>query len=140
MVGNIVGLASGAELLLCDEPYVGLDTHNTDVLYRHLLDLTDSGRTVIVATHHIADAAKLLDSALILGRDGKVAAHLTPEDADVYVVATGSFDKPYGALAYQRSPAGDRAILPAETAEHITGVRVKPVDFDELIDAALEVN
>lgn len=89
MTAIVIGLASGAELLLLDEPYVGLDIHNTKVFYRHLLNQAETGRTVIMATHHIDDAAKVLDSALILGRDGTIAAHLTPDDADALVISQG---------------------------------------------------
>ena len=87
MVAIIIGLASGTELLLLDEPYVGLDTHNTDVFYRHLLAQADSGRTIVMATHHIDDAAKVLDDAVILGRDGVVLKQCAPEDADEFAVA-----------------------------------------------------
>ena len=90
MVAIIVGLASGTELLLLDEPYVGLDLHNTDVFYRHLLEQADSGRTIIMATHHIEDAAKVLDTAAILGRDGQIAAHVNADDADEYVLVASA--------------------------------------------------
>lgn len=139
MVGNIVGLASGAELTLLDEPYVGLDVHNTDVFYRHLLNLSGNGRTFIMATHHIEDAAKLLDSALILGRDGRVAAHVSAEDADDYVVATGSFDQPERAIAYRRTDAGTRALLPLDAASGLNA-RTKPADLGDLIESLLEVS
>lgn len=140
MLGNIVGMASGAQLTLLDEPYVGLDTHNTDVLYRNVLTLPESGRTVVMATHHIADAAKLLDSALVLGRDGRLTAHLTPDEADAYVVAAGSFEEPLRALAYRRLATGAKAILTAEDAAAIPGVRTTPVLYGELIEAFLEVS
>lgn len=87
MVAIIIGLASGTELLLLDEPYVGLDTHNTDVFYRHLLAQADTGRKLVMATHHIDDAAKVLDDAVILGRDGTVLKQCAPEDADAFAVA-----------------------------------------------------
>lgn len=85
MVGITMGLASGTELTLLDEPYVGLDVHNTRVFYRHLLELSGSGRTFIIATHHIEDAAKILDSAFILGRQGRINAHIYAEHADDYI-------------------------------------------------------
>ena len=85
MVGIVVGLASGAPLTLLDEPYVGLDVHNTRVFYSHLLSLVGGNRTIIMATHHIEDAAKVLDSALVLGRNGRIAAHLWADDVDDYI-------------------------------------------------------
>lgn len=139
MVGNIVGLASGAELTLLDEPYVGLDVHNTGVFYQHLLELSGNGRTFIMATHHIEDAAKLLDSALILGRDGRIASHISAEEADSYVFAAGSFDEPERALAYRRTDAGSRALLPIEAASGLNA-RTSPADLGDVIESLLEVS
>lgn len=124
MTGIVVGLASGAELLLLDEPYVGLDTHNTQVFYRHLLEQSDTGRTIVMATHHIEDAARILDSALILGRDGRIAAHLTPEDADSYQVVFDGETKRLVPLGEQ-VPAAERA---------------RAAGFDDLIETYLEVS
>ena len=123
MTGIVVGLASATPLLLLDEPYVGLDTHNTQVFYRHLLEQADSGRTIIMATHHIEDAARILDSALILGRDGRIAAHLTPEDADAYQVVLGE----------------TRTLIPfGEPAP--AGTRTRVAGFDDLIATHLEAS
>ena len=125
MVGIVIGLASGAELTLLDEPYVGLEH-------------AESERVIIMATHHIDDAAKILDSALVLGRQGSVDKHLRAEDADGYVVATGNFDEPAGAIAYRRSATGTRAILPAETATAL-GLRAQAADLGDVLEAVLEV-
>ena len=138
MVGIVVGLASGAELTLLDEPYVGLDVHNTSVFYRHLLELAESQRCFMMATHHIEDAAKILDSALVLGRQGSVDKHLLAEDADGYVIATGDFDEPAGAIAYRRHASAARAILPAPTAAEL-GLRGQAADLGDVLEAILEV-
>lgn len=138
MVGIVIGLASGAELTLLDEPYVGLDVHNTSVFYRHLLEHAESQRLIIMATHHIEDAAKILDSALVLGRQGSVDKHLRAEDVDGYVIATGNFDEPAGALAYRRTATAARAILPAETAADL-GLRAQAADLGDVLEALLEV-
>ena len=124
MTGIVVGLASRAELTLLDEPYVGLDTHNTQVFYRHLLEQADSGRTIVMATHHIEDAARILDSALILGRDGRITAHLTPEDADGYQVVLDGETK-------RLVPLGEH--VPA-------AARARAAGFDDLIEHNLEVS
>lgn len=110
MVGNIVGIASGAELTLLDEPYVGLDVHNTNVFYRHLLDVAEGGRTFVMATHHIEEASKILSSALVLGRDGKVSAHVAADDADAHAERLGLHNP------------------------------LRPVDFGDVIEHLLEVS
>lgn len=117
MIAIVIGLASRTELLLLDEPYVGLDTHNTTVFYRHLLSQGETGRTVVMATHHIEDAAKVLDSAAILGRDGRIAARILPDDADGYAVAGPE-------------------LVPLNAAPR----HARPARFDDLIAHALEVS
>ncbi|MBA1836134.1 ATP-binding cassette domain-containing protein [Corynebacterium wankanglinii] len=116
MVAIVIGLAAGTDLLLLDEPYVGLDTHNTDVFYRHLLAQAGTGRTIVLATHHIEDAAKVLDTAVVLGREGTVAKQCAPEDADAFAVAGGE-------------------LLPIDDATR----HARPARFDDLIEHYLEV-
>lgn len=142
MVGIIVGLASGAPLTLLDEPYVGLDTHNRRVFYQRLLRMSESGRTFLMATHHIHESAKVLDSFLILGRDGKVARHEDVADiVDEFVTVTAP-DLPEipNAIAYRRSPDLDRALVPREHAASVPGARTGNADLDDIIDAMLEVS
>ncbi|AQQ16295.1 ABC-type transporter ATP-binding protein EcsA [Corynebacterium glaucum] len=131
MVAIIVGLASGTELLLLDEPYVGLDLHNTDVFYRHLLEQADSGRTIIMATHHIEDAAKVLDTAAILGRDGRVAAHVSADDADEYVLV---------ASASEGATLSRNLMTQADAKDLGQSARVTAAGFDDLIEHYLEVS
>lgn len=128
MVGIIVGLASRTQLLLLDEPYVGLDTHNTQVFYRHLLEESGSGRTIVMATHHIEDAARILSTALILGRDGTIAAHLAAEDADDFIVS--------------KDPDGNtRLARPGHTAPpRGVAARTYPASFEDLLEYHLEVS
>ena len=116
MVAIVIGLASGTDLLLLDEPYVGLDTHNTDVFYRHLLAQAETGRTIVMATHHIEDAAKVLDTAVILGREGAVAKQCAPEVADAFAVVGGEL------LSIDAAPR-----------------HARPARFDDLIEHYLEV-
>ena len=116
MVAIVIGLAAGTDLLLLDEPYVGLDTHNTDVFYRYLLAQADTGRTIVMATHHIEDAAKVLDTAVVLGREGVVVKQCAPEDADAFAVAGGE-------------------LLPIDDAPR----HARPARFDDLIERYLEV-
>ncbi|HIW92735.1 MAG TPA: ABC transporter ATP-binding protein [Candidatus Corynebacterium avicola] len=73
LVGNVIGLAASAEITLLDEPYLGLDVQNREALYRVLLDEIGSApeRTFIISTHHVEDAARLLDSVILLD-EGRV--------------------------------------------------------------------
>ncbi|WIM67574.1 ABC transporter ATP-binding protein [Corynebacterium breve] len=140
MVGIIVGLASSAELTLLDEPYVGLDTHNRDVFYRHLLAMRDSHRTFVVATHHIHESSKVLDSVIILGRDGTVKYQYTADElSDSYVLATGVVPEAPGVLARQESHGTERALVPRGLIENLgPGVRTETADMSRVIEALLE--
>ena len=86
------------------------------MFYRHLLDQADTGRTIVMATHHIEDAAKVLDTAVILGREGAVVKQCAPEVADDFAVVGGE-------------------LLPIDDAPR----HARPARFDDLIEHYLEV-
>lgn len=68
-------------LLLCDEPYTGLDPAGSEVLSRILKECRDGGAIVILVTHDLEVAAQLSDRAVVLRR-GRVVADLpAPFDA-----------------------------------------------------------
>ena len=62
------GLAQGADLLLLDEPTAGLDVASTEQIRRVLADERAAGRTVLVATHDLADAMSSDHVVLLAGR------------------------------------------------------------------------
>ncbi len=66
-VGIILGLASRAELTMFDEPYLGLDPVARVAFFDLLLaDLGEHPRTVVLSTHHIDEAADLLENIVVL--------------------------------------------------------------------------
>ncbi|AWB84888.1 ATP-binding cassette domain-containing protein [Corynebacterium liangguodongii] len=142
MIGIVVGLASCAPLTLLDEPYVGLDTHNRRVFYEHLLAMGESGRTFIVATHHVHESAKVLDSFLILGRDGRIARHCNAADvADEYVVLSApALPRIDEALDLRGSAGLQRALVPRSAAAGVGVVRKDTADLDDVIGAMLEAS
>ncbi len=79
-VGAIVGLASRAELTLFDEPYAGLDAVARQAFYDALLaDLAEHPRTVVMSTHLIDEASRLLDRVIVID-EGRIAID---SDADL---------------------------------------------------------
>lgn len=67
IVSIVIGLAAQASVTLLDEPYLGLDVQNRQLFYRHLLaDVEANPRTIILSTHHVDDAAKILDSVVLI--------------------------------------------------------------------------
>jgi ABC-type Mn2+/Zn2+ transport system ATPase subunit len=76
------GLAQQADILLLDEPIAGLDMVSTRAIRRVIDDERVAGRTVVVATHDLAEAARADQVVLLAGRvvaAGPPAAVLTPE-------------------------------------------------------------
>lgn len=64
----IVALASNAELLIFDEPILGLDAHHRTLFYKELLaQYIQTPKTIILSTHIIEEIADLLEWVVILG-------------------------------------------------------------------------
>jgi iron complex transport system ATP-binding protein len=64
-------LATGAPILLLDEPTAALDVAHALSLLHVLRDLARKGHAVIVALHHLDEVAEFCDQALLL-RQGRV--------------------------------------------------------------------
>ena len=72
MVTIIIALASKAEITILDEPVAGLDVVAREQFYKLLLDeYNETGRTFIVSTHIIEEAADLFEEVIIVN-DGKI--------------------------------------------------------------------
>ena len=72
MVTIIVGLASKADITILDEPVAGLDVVAREDFYRMLIDeQTSTGRTFIISTHIIEEAANVFEEVIFL-KDGNV--------------------------------------------------------------------
>jgi ABC-type multidrug transport system ATPase subunit len=69
------------ELLLVDEPFVGLDLSGRNALLELLTDVHTAGRTVIVATHELSFVERV-DRCLVL-RDGVLVHDGAGRGADV---------------------------------------------------------
>ena len=59
-------------VVLLDEPFTGLDRRSAERLAERLLRLRRLGRTLLLATHDVASAARLADAAIVLAR-GRIA-------------------------------------------------------------------
>jgi lipopolysaccharide export system ATP-binding protein len=65
-------------VLVCDEPFAGVDPAGAAHLGRLLADLASSGVAVLLADHHVAEALRVCSRAVLL-LDGAVAASATPD-------------------------------------------------------------
>lgn len=87
------GLAQEAEVLLLDEPVTGLDAPSLERIARLVTEEVDAGRTVVMTTHDIAEAAEA-DHVVLLA--GHVVASGPPED----VLTQDHLAEAYGAMAF----------------------------------------
>jgi ABC-2 type transport system ATP-binding protein len=85
-------LVADPEVLILDEPTVGLDPYGRSELLRLVRDLRDQGRRILVSTHILSDAEYVCDEMLLLR--GGVAAYAGPVSelvgvSDTLITASG---------------------------------------------------
>ena len=73
-----VALLAKPELLILDEPTVGLDPVLVENLWRIFREISESGATILISSHSMAEAARCDD--LVLVRAGKIVAKETPAE------------------------------------------------------------
>ncbi|MCA9360511.1 metal ABC transporter ATP-binding protein [Candidatus Nomurabacteria bacterium] len=59
-------LAQGADILLLDEPFAGLDAVSEKSLTKLLVDLKNEGKTVILATHELTSLPDICDQVALV--------------------------------------------------------------------------
>jgi lipooligosaccharide transport system ATP-binding protein len=73
------GLVHDPELLLLDEPTVGLDPQIRTEIWTLIGGLRAQGKTILMSTHYIEEAERLADEVALM-HHGKVIARSTPAD------------------------------------------------------------
>ncbi|CAN5130422.1 ABC transporter ATP-binding protein [soil metagenome] len=82
----VMALARDAELLLLDEPTVGLDVNARRILFAEILDfIKREDRTVVISSHQLADLERLADHVAILNQGQLIAMGRMDELLDRYV-------------------------------------------------------
>jgi ABC-2 type transport system ATP-binding protein len=72
-----VGLLHEPEILILDEPTVGVDTQSRNAILESLDSLNKSGVTILYTTHYIEEAERLCDRVAIMDQ-GKIIALDSP--------------------------------------------------------------
>lgn len=68
----IVALASNAEILLLDEPVLGLDANHRSMLYKELIaSYNERPKTIIISTHLIEEVEAVLEEVIII-KEGRL--------------------------------------------------------------------
>lgn len=66
------------KVLVCDEPFAGIDPAGAERMGDLLRRLAEAGTAVVLADHHVAEALRVCDRAVLLV-DGKIEASGAPE-------------------------------------------------------------
>ena len=76
-----LGLLPKPDVLLLDEPMIGLDPHAIKELKDCIMEMREERRTLLISTH-IIDAVDMMWDRTIIMQDGKVNANVTKEELD----------------------------------------------------------
>jgi len=113
-----MALLSDPQILFLDEPTSGLDVQSARSIRAMLRNLRKEGKTIMLTTHNMDEAAELCDRVAIINH-GKLAAVDTPDNLSitggrVYLIDM-SFDKPVRSEVLAKLPGVSRL----ETAQAI---------------------
>ena len=126
------------ELVLLDEPTVGVDPQSRNAIFENLEELKRRGKTLVYTTHYMEEAERLCDRIVIIDH-GKVVADDTVRGLYRRLPASTS-------VALDLEPPADEnllaglAAMPGISAVQATagGVRFDTVDFGAQLALALE--
>ncbi|MGI4787848.1 MAG: ABC transporter ATP-binding protein [Janthinobacterium lividum] len=152
-------LLHSPDLLLIDEPTLGVDVEARHTIWAHLRLLRSRGTTVVVSTNYLDEALALCDSVSVL-RDGRVLVTADPavlvaqagscldiecgDDAvDAIITALADFDSvlrvdatPTGMSVFLDGKTSPESIVPALLkAAPIQGFRIRSADLAEVFRA-----
>jgi ABC-2 type transport system ATP-binding protein len=152
-------LVHDPELLVLDEPTLGVDVDARHVLWGHIRRVRRMGRTVLLTTNYLDEAEALCDEVVAL-RDGRCIAHGSPseilraagrcveidcQDDDVAAVGellvrlegVGRLEVHDMGLTVHLAPSAtpDAVATAALDSGVVHGIRVRPPDMVEVLDA-----
>ena len=68
----ILALASNAEILLLDEPVLGVDPNHREMLYKEMIkNYSEKPKTIIISTHLIKEVASIVEEVVII-KEGRI--------------------------------------------------------------------
>jgi ABC-2 type transport system ATP-binding protein len=152
-------LLHSPELLIIDEPTLGVDVEARHAIWAHLRLLRAGGITIVVSTNYLDEATALCDTVAVL-RAGTLLIHETPAalteragcclDIECDLPATEALETALQGsgevLRFQRTPAGASVFLRGSTVPEkviarvlervsIRGFRVRGADMAEVFQA-----
>jgi ABC-2 type transport system ATP-binding protein len=127
-----VAIVSNPDLLILDEPTAAMDVEARRTFWQSMREFTDSGRTVVFATHYLDEADAYADRIVMLSA-GRIVADGTPNE--VKAVVSGRRIRANLPVAWTPALEAEVAALPGVRSLERRGERVTIVSGDS--DAAL---
>ena len=123
-------MVSDPELLVLDEPTTGLDPQARHVVWERLRSLRRHGKTMLLTTHYMDEAARLCDQLVVMDRgrivasgspDQLIRTHVAPRVVELHLDdATGDeVGTVVGDLAQDIETVGDRVLVYGEDGSGI---------------------
>ncbi len=145
MVTIIVAMASKADFTFLDEPVAGLDVVMREYFYRRLIEeYTQTGRTFVISTHIIEEAAEVFEEVIIV-KHGEIllkenTAELVGRTFRVSGLAETVDEAVKGLETHRpeqigRSKGVTVCLREGETLPEISGLTVQPVNLQNVFVA-----
>ena len=137
---NIAGaLLHDPELILLDEPTVGVDPQSRNAIFENLEELKRRGKTLLYTTHYMEEAERLCDRIVIIDH-GRVIANDTVRGLYRRLPASRAVLLEIDGASADESLLPGLAVLPGISAVQRTagGVRIETDDFGVPLAGALE--
>jgi ABC-2 type transport system ATP-binding protein len=137
---NIAGaLLHDPELILLDEPTVGVDPQSRNAIFENLEELKRRGKTLLYTTHYMEEAERLCDRIVIIDH-GRVIANDTVRGLYRRLPASRAVSLEIDAASADESLLLGLAALPGISAVQRTAgaVRIETDDFGVPLAGALE--
>ncbi len=101
-------LARGASLIIMDEPTAALSNHDAELLHGVVRQLANSGHTVLLISHFLAEVLELADTVTIL-RDGRHIRTAKAADETESSLIEGMLGRSLGSVFPDKPPVDPEA-------------------------------
>jgi ABC-2 type transport system ATP-binding protein len=138
---NIAGaLLHDPELILLDEPTVGVDPQSRNAIFENLEALKARGKTLVYTTHYMEEAERLCDRIVIIDH-GRVIANDTVRGLYRLLPASRSVELLFDTAAADDALLAALASLPGISgiARSDAGIRIETDDFAAGLPRALDL-
>jgi ABC-type sugar transport system ATPase subunit len=126
MVAIARAVASGARIIILDEPTAALLPHEVDTLFAQMRRLSARGQAFVYVSHRLSEVFAIADRVTVL-RDGRNAGTFTRATLDRGAVIRAIVGRDKAAAG--RTPAAGAGAAPLLAVEGLSGPRVQDATF-----------